>query len=67
MKTNRQFAALTVLKNQVRINNILAKAKRKGITVRRNIWTTGWSIGLPNGGTYHAKTTDDMIDYVNHY
>ena len=42
-------------------------AKEKGLIVKKNQFTVGWTIILPNGSTYSAKDNADMIAYVKGY
>ena len=41
--------------------------KKKGLIVKKNQFTVGWNITLPNGSTYSAKDNADMVDYVKGY
>ena len=43
------------------------RAKKKGLTVRRNQFKSGWSVLLPNGSGFHALDDKDMVHYVKAY
>ncbi len=49
------------------IKAIIQKASKKGLVVSPNLFRTGYSIKLPNGGCYNAVSDSDMICYVNGY
>ena len=49
------------------MNKHIIKAIQKGLCVKRNSFIPGWTITLPNSGTYHALTDKDMIAYVKGY
>jgi hypothetical protein len=43
------------------------KARQKGLSLWRNQFSSGWSIIMPGGSTYHAHTDDDMVAFVSDY
>jgi hypothetical protein len=47
--------------------NIYNLAQKKGLTIRRNMFSKGWSVGLPNGSAYMATTYADLCAYVRGY
>ncbi len=49
------------------IKDAYLQARKKGLRVMKNTFLTGWSIELPNGSSYHAKTDHDMITYIQGY
>ena len=49
------------------IKRAIIQARAKDLTVRRNVFHGGWSVQLPNGCTYNAKTDVDLVEYVKGY
>lgn len=52
---------------QAAIARALVMARHKGLKVQLCLLESGWSIGLPNGSHYHAKSNEDMCSYVKGY
>ena len=49
------------------IKRAIELASKKGLVVKKNLLQAGWSITLPNGGSYCANTDSDMVKYVQGY
>lgn len=56
-----------IMNERAASNLIIKLAKNKGLRVIKNSFVEGWSITLPSGGTYCAKTVSDLIGYIKGY
>ncbi len=50
-----------------RIQDAIAQAKKKGLTVRKNSFKNGWSVTMPNGAGFHAVSDNELVMYVRAY
>lgn len=66
MNERHQIVLLST-RERVALNLIIKLVKGKGLSVVKNSFAEGWSIILPSGGTYLAKTMPDLINYIKGY
>lgn len=50
-----------------RMKFALHAAYQKGLVVKRNAMTIGWTIVLPSGRVFNARNLDEMTQYVDEY
>ena len=46
---------------------VFAAARKKGLEIKKNQFTNGYNVSMPNGTNYHAKDDVDLISYVKDY
>lgn len=49
------------------LKRMIVAARAKGLTVQKSTFVAGWSITLPNGAVYQAKSDSDLVSYVKGY
>lgn len=42
-------------------------ARDKNLKVKKNMLAGGWNIETPNGSTYHARGTKELVEYIKDY
>ena len=46
---------------------LYAQAKKKGLTIQKNIFSLGYTVLLPSGTNYPAQSIEDLRDFIKGY